>query len=61
MIVARSKPNQEPLSAVVNGLDRIFKPDPIIPEAMLALLKAMDAPPAFIAAAARPRVEALHP
>ena len=61
MIAAKFKPDQKPLSAVASTLERVFRPDPVIPEPMLALLRSMDLPPAFVAAGALPARKALHP
>ena len=61
IMVKQKQPHPGQLSAVVTTLDRVFRPDPIIPDAMMALLRSMDAMPASVAAAALPPRHELRP
>lgn len=61
MIPAKYQPDQKPLSSVVSTLDRIFRPDPVVPREMMELLRRLEATPALIASATRAAPTVTHP
>lgn len=51
MHVCKRRRGDKPLSTIVLTLARVYRPDPVIPEVMLAILRTLDVPPAHVVAA----------
>ena len=53
MIVCKRRRNdsEPPLSTIVATLGSVYRPDPVIPDAMLALLRTLDVPAVYVVAA----------
>ncbi len=50
MIVCKRRHTDKPLSTIVTTLGSVYRPDPVIPASMLALLKTLDVPSAYVVA-----------
>ena len=55
MHVCKRRRGDKPLSTIISTLGRVYRPDPVVPEAMLAVLRGLDVPPAYIVATASAR------
>ena len=52
MIVCKLNRSDKPLATIIRTLESVYKPDPVVPEPMLAVLAALSVPAGFVVAPA---------
>ncbi len=59
MIVCKRRHDDKPLSTIATTLGSVYRPDPVVPEPMLALLRTLDVTAAYVVATTAGRKEPL--